>query len=136
MRGLLSALAIFCCAGLVLSARDESKTDISGKWHFVVDTEDGGRSFDLVFKQDGEKITFQTKDGSQHNGTFSDGKLSLEFPTEDEQAGSGLVKMKGAMVDGAFNGTWEFQDYSGTFKATKGDAPPQDTQPAKPDPQA
>ncbi|MBV8550320.1 MAG: hypothetical protein JOY54_03390 [Acidobacteriaceae bacterium] len=118
MRTLLSVLAIFFCLGLVLPAREAAKSDISGTWHFVFETDDGGRARDLVFKQDGEKITIKLADG-EHEGTFSDGKFSLEFPYSDDEAGAGTLKLKGTLVDGALNGTWQFQEYDGAFKATR-----------------
>lgn len=117
MKIFLSALAILLCLGLVSRARDP-KTEITGTWHFVLDTEGGDRSFDLTFKQDGDKITTTTKDG-EHRVNFADGQFNLEFPTSDEQVGEGTLKLKGQLAQGALSGDWSFQDYSGTFKATK-----------------
>ena len=117
MRIFLSALAIFLCLGLTSHAR-EGKAGIAGKWHFVLDTEGGDRAFDLTFKQDGDRITTTTKDG-EHEVKYADGKFNLEFPTSDEQAGDGILKLKGQLADGALSGDWAFQEYSGTFKATK-----------------
>ena len=120
MRTLVAFLATFFCLALVMPApgRAASKEDISGTWHFVFETDDGGRAKDLTFKQVGEKIVIKMPDG-EHEGTFSDGKFHLEFPYSDDEAGSGTLKLKGQLVDGAINGDWEFQEYNGAFKATK-----------------
>jgi hypothetical protein len=58
-------------------------------------------------------------DKSDVKGTFTDGKLNLEFPINSEEAGPGTLKIKGDLANDALTGTWEFQEYNGTFKATR-----------------
>jgi hypothetical protein len=92
---------------------------IAGKWHFVLDTEGGDRTFDPVFQQDGEQVTGKWGTGDV-KGTFTEGKLlSLEFPVNSEEAGPGTLKIKGELAEDAIAGNWSFNDYSGTFKATR-----------------
>ena len=111
-------VAVMAC--LVLQARHmaNSKTDISGKWHFVLQTEGGERYRDANFQQDGKKISGKWADADVL-GTFDDGKLDLEFPIKSEEAGEGTLKLKGELIEDSLSGTWEFQVYSGSFKATR-----------------
>ncbi len=75
--------------------------------------------FDPVFQQDGEQVTGKWGNGDV-KGTFTEGKvLNLEFPVNSEEAGPGTLKIKGELADDALSGNWSFNDYSGTFKATR-----------------
>jgi hypothetical protein len=94
-------------------------TDITGKWHFVFQTDGGPREFDATFQQDGDKITGKWDDKDDLKGTFSGGKLSLEFTANSEEVGPGTLKINGDFANDALTGTWSFQDYDGTFKATR-----------------
>ncbi|MBV8069382.1 MAG: hypothetical protein JO270_05715 [Acidobacteriaceae bacterium] len=117
------ALALFLCLGLMSHARD-SNADMVGTWHFVLDTEGGDRSLDLVFKQNGDKLTTTAKDG-EHQVNYADGKFNVEFPMSSEEAGDGTLKLKGQLAGGTLTGEWQFQEYSGVFKATKKEQPSQ-----------
>ena len=117
MRYILAAAALMCLTFLSpVSAA--SKTDISGKWHFVLQTEGGEREREATFQQDGKKVTGKWADADVQ-GSFDDGKLDLEFPMTSEEAGKGTLKIKGQLAQDSLTGTWEFQEYSGTFKATR-----------------
>ncbi|MBV9302965.1 MAG: hypothetical protein JOY62_16050 [Acidobacteriaceae bacterium] len=131
IEGRLSGMSFLSCnfskclilaviASLALQARHtaNSKTDISGKWHFVLQTEGGERDRDANFQQDGKKVSGKWADADVQ-GTFDNGKLDLEFPIKSEEAGEGTLKLKGELTEDSLNGTWEFQVYSGTFKATR-----------------
>jgi hypothetical protein len=102
---------------------------VAGKWHFVFDTEGGDRLIDSVFEQNAEKVTGKwdvsgtKKDGDPVAGTFSQNQLTLEFPINSDEAGPGTMTLKGKLADdGTLTGSWGFQTYSGTFKATRGKA--------------
>ena len=97
----------------------DNPATVAGKWHFILDTEGGDRTFDPVFQQDGEQVTGKWGNGDV-KGTFTEGKLlNLEFPVNSEEAGPGTLKIKGELADDALSGSWSFNDYSGTFKATR-----------------
>ena len=117
MRFMIAAVAVICLAVLIpVSAAP--KNDVSGKWHFVLETEGGDRDREATFQQDGNKVTGKWADADVQ-GTFDDGKLDLEFPMTSEEVGQGTLKIKGQLVQDSLTGTWEFQSYSGTFKATR-----------------
>jgi hypothetical protein len=92
---------------------------IAGKWHFVLDTEGGDREVESVLQQDGDQVTGKWGPGDA-KGTFTEGKLNLEFPMTSEEAGPGTMKVKGVLAaDDTLSGDWAFNEYSGTFKATR-----------------
>jgi hypothetical protein len=110
-RGWLLALA-----AVALSA--QTGASVSGKWHCVLETQDGERIIEPVFHQDGEKVTGKWRDGDV-KGTFSGGKLDVEFPVNSEEAGAGILKLKGEFSGDALAGEWSFQEYKGSFRATR-----------------
>jgi hypothetical protein len=93
--------------------------DISGKWHFVFNTEGGEREESPTFQQEGDRVTGKWGKADVQ-GTFKDGQLDLSFPFTSEEAGtSGTLKVKGNLDGDTLKGTWEFDTYSGTFTATR-----------------
>ena len=117
MRFMIAVAAAICLIGAMpLSAA--RKPDISGKWHFVMQTEGGDRDREATFQLDGNKVTGKWDDADVQ-GTFDGGKLELEFPVTSEEVGKGTLKIKGELAEDSLTGTWEFQTYSGTFKATR-----------------
>lgn len=97
----------------------DTPTTVAGKWHFVLDTEGGDRMVDPVFQQDSDQVTGKWGD-SDVKGTFTEGKLlDLAFPINSEEAGPGTLKIKGELAADAISGNWSFNEYSGTFKATR-----------------
>lgn len=120
MKWLMAVLVSVLCAGM-LGQRAQAQNgaaSVAGKWHFVLDTEGGDRDYDANFVQDGNKVTGKFgKDNVQ--GTFDDGQLKLEFPVNSEEAGPGTLKITGALASDALTGNWEFQQYSGTYKAKR-----------------
>jgi hypothetical protein len=96
----------------------QTAPSVAGKWHFILNTDGGDRIFDPVFQQDGDQVTGKWGNGDV-KGTFTDGKLSLEFPVTSEEAGPGTLKIKGTLADDALSGDWAFNDYAGPFKATR-----------------
>jgi len=92
---------------------------VAGKWHFALDTEGGLREVDATLRQDGDKVTGKWGDKDDVKGTFADGKLSLSFTINSEEAGPGTLKLDGTLAGDALTGTWSFQTYDGSFKATR-----------------
>jgi hypothetical protein len=114
----MTAVAVMACLALLSPVSAGPKADISGKWHFVLQTEGGDREKEATFQQAGSKVTGKWDDADVQ-GTFDDGKLDLEFPVASEEVGKGMLKLKGQAAEDSLTGTWEFQSYSGTFKATR-----------------
>jgi hypothetical protein len=112
-------LAIFLSFGLFIpKTKAQTSSNISGKWHFVLETEGGEREINADFQQQADKVT-GTWDKAKVQGTFVDGKLNLEFPIDSEEAGPGTLTLKGQLEGDALTGTWAFQTYDGKFKATR-----------------
>ena len=99
-------------------ASAQTSADIAGKWHFVLQTTDGDRTYDPTFTVDGDKVGGKWGD-SDVKGTFTNGKLDLEFPVNSEEVGAGTLKITGQLEKDQLTGTWSFQTYDGKFKATR-----------------
>jgi hypothetical protein len=110
-RGWLLALA-------TVALHAQTGASVSGKWHCILQTQDGERVIEPTFQQDGEKVTGKWRDGDV-KGTFSNGKLDVEFPVTSEEAGPGILKLKGEFSGDALTGEWTFQEYKGGFRATR-----------------
>ena len=94
--------------------------DISGKWHFVYNTEGGDRDSSADFKLQGDQVTGKWNSTADVKGTYKNGDLDLAFPYNSEEAGmTATLKMKGKLKDGKLVGNWEFADYSGAFTGTR-----------------
>ena len=123
MKNLLAMFVLLVASALLvpLSAahgKQAAAPSVAGKWHFVLATDGGDRIFDPIFQQNGDQVTGKWGDGDV-KGTFADSKLNLEFPVNSEEAGPGTLKIKGTLADDALTGDWAFNDYAGSFKATR-----------------
>jgi hypothetical protein len=118
MKFFIAPATLCLLAGLFIPKSHAQASSISGKWHFVLETEGGERDVDADFQQQAEKVT-GTWDKAKVQGTFAGGKLNLEFPIESEEAGPGTLTLKGQLEGEALTGTWAFQTYDGKFKATR-----------------
>lgn len=90
-----------------------------GKWLFNFDTEGGPREFMTDFKLDGEAVTGKWVDQDVVKGTFAGNNLKLEFEYESPEVGKGTLTLTGKLESDTLSGDWKFQEYSGTFKATR-----------------
>lgn len=122
MKNLLATFILFTAAVLLVPNGTAKSADtpatVAGKWHFVLDTEGGDRTVESTFQQDGNQVTGKWDTGDV-KGTFTDGKLNLEFSMVSDEGGPGKVKIKGELAGGVLSGNWSFNEYSGTFKATR-----------------
>ena len=98
----------------------EEAPSVSGKWQFVFDTESGDKREEAAsFQQDGTKVTGKFVNADVQ-GTFKDGELDLSFPVTSEGGRmSGTLKIKGKLAEDALKGTWDFEEFSGSFSATR-----------------
>ena len=110
---LIAVLCILCLTFPVAAAA----ADVTGKWDFVLDTQGGERRAAADFRLDGETVSGKWGEADA-KGTYTDGKLELSFPLNSE-VGPGILKISGKVEDKQITGTWQFESYSGTFKATR-----------------
>jgi hypothetical protein len=115
----LSTVLVLVLASSVAAA---AAADLNGDWQFVVEIPDGYRTFAVNFKVDGELVSGKWAEFAL-KGTLKDGSFDLSFPFSDPDAGSGTLNIKGTVGNGALSGNWEFNGYSGSFKATRPAAP-------------
>ena len=115
---LFALAAAFVCFTVSAPRSRAQEQTVTGKWHFVFQTEGGDRTFDPTFQQGDEQVTGKWGDADV-KGTFNGGKLDLAFPYNSDEAGKGTLKIKGELKGDTLTGTWEFQEYSGSFKATR-----------------
>jgi hypothetical protein len=108
------ALAAPLCIG-VLAAAD----DVSGAWAFVLNTDGGDRNIKATFKVNGKTVTGTWDEKTEVKGTFADGVLDLSFPLDSPEAGPGTLGIKAKVAKDELTGTWSFQQYNGTLKATR-----------------
>ena len=113
----LVTLALVALVFGMRSAR-AADPDVSGGWHFVLDTPGGDRELDATFKIDGQQVSGKWVEADV-KGTYVDGKLVLEFPFTSPEAGEGVMKITGHMEGETLTGDWAFTEYSRTFKASR-----------------
>ena len=119
MEGNTMKRIIATAIGLLSLALVLAAADLSGAWNFVMETQGGQRQATPTFQLDGDKVTGKW-DTADVKGTFIDGKLSLAFPMTSREGGmTGTLKITGRMEGDTLSGTWEFEGYNGTYKATK-----------------
>jgi hypothetical protein len=120
MKSILLVLAVLFCAILWMPASRAQTTaaNVSGKWHFVLDTEGGDRIVEPMFQQSGETVTGKWG-ANDVKGTFADGKLTLEFHLDSDEAGPGTMKISAVLADNVLTGDWAFEQYNGKFKGTR-----------------
>ena len=102
--------------------------DITGAWHFVLDTPGGDRPSDAEFHVDSDGKVTGKYGKADVGGLYTDGKLELAFSVDTDEAGSGTLKISGVASGDTIAGTWSFTEYNGTFKAMR----PAPEAPAKP----
>ena len=120
--GKLAAALIFalvCSVAAGIPGIQAAADDVSGGWAFVMETPGGTRNADATFKVDGKTVTGTWGERkTEVRGTFADNTLDLSFPIESEN-GPGTLGIKAKLANNELTGTWSFQEYSGTLKATR-----------------
>lgn len=107
--------AVLSTGGVLASTQNDT---VAGKWHFVLETDGGPREAPAEFQVSDGKVTGKWGN-AEVAGTYLDGKLDLAFRLVSEEAGEGILKLKGSLAEGKLKGQWEFQQYAGTFTADR-----------------
>ena len=122
MRKFFAALALLTAAVIsvpALHGQDSTgSASLTGKWHFVIDTGSDNREFDADFSVADGKVT-GTFDKDEVKGTVEGEKFKLEFPHNSDEVGKGVLKIDGKIAADQLSGSWSFQTYDGSFKATR-----------------
>lgn len=116
-RGLVWVIATLVCTVSFVPALGAAD-DISGSWHFVLQTDGGPREAPASFRVDGGQVTGKFGD-AEVKGNYKNGALDLAFSLNSPEVGPGTMNIKGSLASGALSGTWEFAGYSGTFVAKR-----------------
>ncbi len=113
---LLPAVIGICLAATLSAA------DISGKWHFVWDTEGGIRHTEWAITQNGEALKIVIQDGQPLNGKLEGDRMTVEGRLNSHEAGySATLKVVGELKDGKLSGRGSWDQYGMTFTATRAD---------------
>ena len=122
MRNFFLLLALFATVAICPNLRGQNSAPanpgLAGKWHFVFDTEGGPRDFDADFTVSGTRVG-GTFGKSEVKGDLVGQRFELTFPTESDEVGPGTLKLIGKIAANQLTGSWAFQSYDGTFKATR-----------------
>ena len=123
MKTLIRSLAVAIVTSLLASASLVAQaTNVTGEWAFNVQTDQGGGTPVITFKQDGEKLT-GTYAGQLGNadltGTLKGNAIHFTF-TLDVQGQQAPVTYDGTVEKNTMKGKMDIGGMvSGTFTATK-----------------
>jgi len=93
--------------------------DVTGKWLFALTTGELSAEYSADFQSEGEKVT-GTWEGTEVEGTFKEGELALSFPFHPlETERTGTLTVTGRFDGDMLAGDWSWNEYGGSFKATR-----------------
>ena len=124
MKSIVHAVAgIVFVVGLLASAQLGAQAgNITGEWAFTVQTDQGGGTPAITFKQDGEKLTGKYNGqlgAADLTGTVKGSEVAFTF-TIDVQGQQAPVSYKGTVEKNTMKGTLDIGGMvNGTFTATK-----------------
>ena len=124
MKSIVHAVAgIVFVVGLLASAQLGAQAgNITGEWAFTVQTDQGGGTPAITFKQDGEKLTGKYNGqlgAADLTGTVKGSDVAFTF-TIDVQGQQAPVSYKGTVEKNTMKGTLDIGGMvNGTFTATK-----------------
>ena len=122
MKTLIKGAAMVAIAALLVSARLDAQTNVTGEWLFNVTTDQGGGTPTITFKQDGEKLTGKyvgQLGNADLTGTVKGGAIHFTF-TIDAQGTPAPVTYDGTVEKNTMKGKLDIGGMvSGTFTATK-----------------
>jgi hypothetical protein len=116
---LLAVAGLFVGGSGLLAAQGAAKLDITGAWIFTVETDQGGGTPTITFKQEGEKITgtYSGLFGEQSlAGTLKGQALVFKFGSADV----GEITYTGTVENNnSIKGTVDIPGIPGTFTAKR-----------------
>ena len=116
------SVAVFAIALLVPAYLHAQATDVTGEWTFTVQTDQGGGTPVITFKQDGEKLTGKYAGqlgNADLTGTVKGNAIHFTF-TLDVQGQQAPVTYDGTVDKDTMKGTLDIAGMvNGTFTATK-----------------
>jgi len=124
MKSIIRALVVFVFAvGLLGTARLGAQgTNVTGEWAFTVETDQGGGTPMITFKQDGEKLTGKYAGqlgNADLTGTVKGNAIHFTF-TIDVQGQQAPVTYDGTVEKNTMKGKLDIGGMvNGTFTATK-----------------
>ena len=124
MKSIIRVVAgVIFVVGLIASARVMGQgANITGEWAFTVQTDQGGGTPTISFKQDGEKLTGKYTGqlgAADLTGTIKGNDVKFTF-TIDVQGQQAPVSYAGTVEKNTMKGTLDIGGMvSGTFTATK-----------------
>ena len=98
----LAGVAVLCGASLV-SAGQATKTDVTGKWLFTVETSAGSGTPTLTLKQDGEKLT------GHYSGQLGEADLTGTLKSSDIKI-TFTADVQGNSINCVYTGTVDGKD--------------------------
>jgi hypothetical protein len=98
----LAGIAALCGASLV-SAGQPTKTDVTGKWLFTVETSAGSGTPTLTLKQDGEKLT------GHYSGQLGEADLTGTLKSSDIKI-TFTADVQGNSINCVYTGTVDGKD--------------------------
>ena len=124
MKSIIQVVAgVIVIVGLLASARVVGQgANITGEWLFTVQTDQGGGTPTITFKQDGEKLAGKYNGqlgAADLTGTVKGNDVNFTF-TIDMQGQQAPVSYKGTVEKNTMKGTLDIGGMAtGTFTATK-----------------
>jgi hypothetical protein len=124
MKSMIRALSVLPLAiALLATARlDAQGTNVTGEWAFTVETDQGGGTPMITFKQDGEKLTGKYAGqlgNADLTGTVKGNAIHFTF-TIDVQGQQAPVTYDGTVEKNTMKGKLDIGGMvNGTFTATK-----------------
>lgn len=123
MKTLIRSVAILAIGALLVSARlDAQATNVTGEWLFNVQTDQGGGTPTITFKQDGEKLAGKYAGqlgNADLTGTVKGNAIHFTF-TIDAQGQQAPVTYDGTVEKNTMKGKLDIGGMvNGTFTATK-----------------
>jgi hypothetical protein len=122
MKSIIRVLSLVVIALLASARLDAQATNVTGEWAFTVETDQGGGTPMITFKQDGEKLTGKYAGqlgNADLTGTVKGNAIHFTF-TIDVQGQQAPVTYDGTVEKTTMKGKLDIGGMvNGTFTATK-----------------